>query len=56
MRSLWHVIDRYWGWLGLLVLACSGCTDTASLCDARLTPINVNVAAAAPVQGRSPHP
>ena len=38
----------------LAVLACSDCADTATLCEARLTPINLSAAAAAPHQAGSP--
>jgi hypothetical protein len=55
MRRVTHAIRRHWGWLGLVVSVCSGCTDTASLCDARLIPINLEVAAVAPLPGKGPH-
>lgn len=37
-------------------LALSGCTDTAGLCEARLTPINLPVTASAPPQSKASHP
>jgi hypothetical protein len=39
----------------LAVLACSGCTDITSLCEARLTPINLSVPAVAPPQSGIVH-
>jgi len=40
----------------LIVLACTGCADSTSLCEARLTPINLNVAPVAAPQSRVTHP
>ena len=40
----------------LAVLACSGCADTARLCEARLTPINLDTAPIAPAPGRITRP
>ena len=43
--------------LGLMSLAAgTGCVDNPSLCETRLTPINVPVAVAEPTGSRGTHP
>jgi len=40
----------------ILLGTAAGCVDSASLCEARLTPINVPVTAAEAPAGRGTHP
>lgn len=40
----------------LLALALCGCADSRSLCEARLTPINIDNAVVAPPARRAPPP